>query len=515
MKKWLLIGVDSFLLIALTVFTLFYLSWQKKEAIASGQNENFWETLSGGTSASRMEALRWEAAEGSGRSFLCTEREGNDICYVSRRMDANPDWLMVGAVPLDAPQKDAPDWFLLGTVIGSVGLLLAVNCVYVRRVYRKLEEERAELVKAKEDGAQVLSAVSRELRVPMNVIVSLSGTAVKEGDGSLRVKDCLKKITMTGNYMLTLMDDARQLCGGNPDGIILHPEMFSLADSVCTLVNLILPRIKEKELHFEIHIHGVEYEYLYADELRFGQALFHVLSNSVTYAPMGGKVIMDISEEICVKDSGRLRLRCVVTDDGTGMSEEFLKALYEPFTGTAVSCRDVVRSAGLGLSVSRKIVGLMGGSLDAENRPGGGGRFTVTLDLPFSDKKLEKDRLAGLKVLLVDDDEVLLATTKETLLSLGGTVDCAASGAEAVELIAKEHAAGQDYQVVILDWLMPGTDGRNTLKSIRAASSGELPQILVSSYDWTDFEEEALAAGANGFIGKPLFRSTLYQSLRG
>lgn len=482
---------------------------------SSEQKENFWETLSDRTSASRMEVLRQKITEGSGRSFLCTDGEGNDICYVGLRMGGNPDWIMVGAVPLDALQKNAPDWFLLGTVIGSVCLLLAVNCIYIRRMYRKLEEERAELVKEKENGAQLLTAVSRELRVPVNVIVSLSGAALKEEKASFCVKDSLKTITMTGRYLLTLVDDARQLWNGNPVGIVLHPEMFSLADSVCTLVNFILPRIKEKDLHFEIHIHGVEYEYLYADELRFGQVLFHILSNSVTYAPMGGKVVMDLSEEICEKDSGRLRLRCVVTDDGAGMSEDFLKALYEPFTGTAVSCREAIRSAGLGLSVSRKIVGLMGGSLEAENRPEGGSRFTVTLDLPFLDKKPEKGRLAGLKILLVDDDAELLATAKETLLSLGGKVDCAASGTEAVELIAKEHEAGQDYQVVILDWLMPGTDGRNTVKSIRAASSGAIPQILVSSYDWTDFEEEALAAGANGFIGKPLFRSTLYQSLQG
>ncbi len=484
-------------------------------ASSSEQNENFWETLSGGTSASRTEALRQEITEGSGRSFLSTDREGNGICYVCLRMGGNSDWIMVGAVPLDALQRNAPDWFLLGTVIGGVCLLLAVNCIYIRRMCRKLEEERTELVREKENGAQMLTAVSRELRVPMNVIVSLSGTAMKEEKASLCVKDSLKTITVTGKYLLTLMDDARQLWNGNPGGIVLHPERFSLADSVCTLVNFILPRIKEKDLHFEIHIHGVEYEYLYADELRFGQVLFHVLSNSVKYAPMGGKVIMDISEEVCVKDSGRLRLRCVVTDNGAGMSEELLKTLSEPVAGTAVSCRDAIRSAGLGLSVSRKIVELMGGSLEAENRSGGGSRFTVTLDLPFLDKKPEKGRLAGLKILLVDDDEVLLATAKETLLSLGGNVDCAASGAEAVELIAKGHETGQDYQVVILDWLIPGTDGRNTVKSIRAASSGAIPQILVSSYDWTDFEEEALAAGANGFIGKPLFRSTLYQSLQG
>lgn len=475
----------------------------------SGQN--FWEEIGAGLSGSREAELREEMRSSSGGSFLLTDKKGEDSCYAYRHMEENPDWLLVGRIPLTALEKTTLNWALFGTMLACFCLLLVVNGTFFRWMHRKIKVGRQEFDGAAETQRGWLAMVSRELRSSAGVIVSVSGDAAKRLDDPPYVKECLKKLMAAGNRLLFL-NDAQNLADGGTESIRLNPAMFSLADAVVKTVGLILPQIREKDLRFEVHIYGVEYEYLYADELRFSQVLFQLLNSSVKHCPVGGTVFVDISEEVCENDPERLRLSCAVNGSCGEMPEELVNILNEPFSAAAGNWSRLFSTEGMELSLSRQIVGLMDGSLEAKRGPEGGMCFTATFELPYLDQKPGKDRLAGVKLLLVDDDEVLLATAKETILSMGGTVDCAASGAEAVERIAEAHASGSDYGIVILDWQMPETNGRELLKRIREAG-GETAYVLVSSYDWTEIEEEALAAGANGFVGKPLFGGALERTL--
>lgn len=476
--------------------------------LASGSSaENFWEEIGAGLSGSREAELREEMASSSGGSFLLTDKEGGDSCYAYQHMKENPDWLLVGCIPLSALHKTTPNWALFGTMLGCFCLLLAVNAASVRSVQKKLRAGRQEIDVAAETQRQWLAMVSQELRSSAGVIISVSGDAAKRLEDRPYVKECLRKLMAAGNQLLFL-NDAQELADGGTESIRLEPAMFSLADSIIKIVSLILPRIKEKDLRFEIHIHAVEYEYLYADELRFSQVLFQLLSSSVKHSQVGGTVLVDISEEVCEKNPERLRLCCTVNNNGGELPEELIKILNEPFSATAGNWSRLFSAEGMELSLSRQIVGLMGGRLEAKRNSEGGMCFTATFELPYLDQKPEKNRLAGVRFLLVDDDEELLTAAKETLVSMGGTADCAASGDEAVERIAAAHASGDDYEIVILDWQMPKTSGQELLRRIREAG-GETPYVLVSSYDWTEIEEEALAAGANGFLEKPLFGGAL------
>jgi CheY-like chemotaxis protein len=190
-----------------------------------------------------------------------------------------------------------------------------------------------------------------------------------------------------------------------------------------------------------------------------------------------------------------------------------METMYQPFSRQTDSRVNSIQGTGLGLAITKQMVDLMGGTVDCESEQGKGTTFTVTLDLPIADKQGEEMKLDPMDVLIVDDDEVLLETAVDTLQSLGVTADHTESGQEALEMIRRRSEAGKDYSVVILDWKMPDMDGVETIRRIRAEVDSSVPILLISAYDWSDIEEAAKEAGANGFISKPLFRSGLYDKL--
>ena len=210
---------------------------------------------------------------------------------------------------------------------------------------------------------------------------------------------------------------------------------------------------------------------------------------------------------------GHVRLTYIVADTGMGMSPEFMETMYQPFSRQTDSRVNSVQGTGLGLAITKQMVDLMNGTIDCESEQGVGTTFTVILDLPVADRQREDMMLPALDVLIVDDDEILLETAIDTLESLGASVEHSTSGLEALEMIGKRHDAGKDYDIVILDWKMPDISGVDTIRKIRTETGSDTPVLLVSAYDWSDIEDAAKDAGANGFVSKPLFRSKLYDKI--
>jgi len=414
------------------------------------------------------------------------------------------------------PMKDlnvnTENWLLIGVV--SAGLLilfvfdLAVMLYFNKRLHAAAREAEA-ANKAKTD---FLSTMSHDIRTPMNAIMGLTTLTEKNLGDPESVADNLRKIGLASNHLLTLINDILDISKVESGKLNLSPLTFSIVETAENLINISQPMIKEKNIDFSFRIDSMEKEYLYADQLRLNQIYINILSNAIKYTEPGGRVSVDMREKESAV-AGSVKLIYVVSDTGIGMSPEFMKKMYEPFSRQTDSRVNTIQGTGLGLAITKQMVELMNGTIECQSEQGKGTTFTITLDIPVADKQLEEMRLDPIDVLIVDDDEVLLETAVDTLESLGVTVEKAKDGLSALGMIRHRKEAGNQYGVAILDWKMPGMDGVTTVRHIRTEIDANIPILLISSYDWSDIEDTAKEAGVNGFISKPLFRSKLYEKL--
>ncbi len=290
--------------------------------------------------------------------------------------------------------------------------------------------------------------------------------------------------------------------------LTLSPVTFSIVECAENLVNISQPMVKEKNIDFNFRVSRFQQEYLYADQLRINQIYINLLSNAIKYTQPGGRVCVELREAPGQTDK-TVRITYVVADTGMGMTPEFMERMYQPFSRQTDSRVNMIQGTGLGLAITKQMIDLMHGTIECESQVGKGTTFTVTLEIPLADKLMDEFMLPPIRVLLADDDEVLLETARDTLRSIGVEADTAQSGAEAVRMVSGRGA----YRVVILDWKMPDMDGIEAARRIRAQVGDEVPILLISAYSWSDIEDVARDAGVDGFISKPLFRTTLYDKL--
>ena len=241
--------------------------------------------------------------------------------------------------------------------------------------------------------------------------------------------------------------------------------------------------------------------------------LINILSNAGKYTPDGGEINFRAKESLF--EEGLVHLRMEIKDNGIGMTPEFQKIMFEPFSRADDHRTTKVQGTGLGMAIARNIVNLMNGDIQVESAPNKGTKITVTvyLKLQENEKEQEKD-LLDLPVLVVDDDKTCCESTVATLQEIGIAGEWVLTGKEAVERCAARHKTGRDYFAVILDWKMPEIDGIATARKIRERVGEDVTIIILTSFDFSEIEEEARAAGVNAFMAKPLFRSRLTATLR-
>jgi len=238
-----------------------------------------------------------------------------------------------------------------------------------------------------------------------------------------------------------------------------------------------------------------------------------VLSNASKFTPPGGTVSFDI-EETASENAAKAWFKFTVRDTGIGIKPEFLRDIFKPFTREKDSRIDKTEGSGLGMAISKKIVDLMGGTIEVSSEVGTGTEFTIRLPLPISELELGNFKFPDLKIIVVDDDVIVCEHTTELLRQIGIRSDWETCGQRAVQKVLAAHQAGEPYDAVILDCRMPDQDGVETAAIIRRAISEPLPIILISAYDSADVETKARHAGVNGFMTKPVFMSTLCRALQ-
>ncbi|MBP3205273.1 MAG: response regulator [Lachnospiraceae bacterium] len=479
----------------------------------SFKNASFFEfyksyNLTDPESSSRL----FKTITGSTGSVSMINSHGEECILAYTPIAATAGWTMLGLVPAADLVVDTENWLLIGVV--SAGLLILFFCdlFYVLYINKRLWAAAREAESANKAKTDFLSTMSHDIRTPMNAIIGLTAIAEKNLGDVESTGESLRKIRLAGNHLLTLINDILDISKVESGKLKLSPLSFSIVETVENLINISQPMIKEKNIEFSFHINQMEKEYLYADQLRLNQIYINILSNAIKYTEPGGRVSVELREEKSTKPNC-VQLTYVVADTGIGMSPEFMEAMYQTFSRQVDSRVNSIQGTGLGLAITRQMVELMGGTIDCQSEQGKGTTFTVVLDIPVAERQREDMKLDPVDVLIVDDDEIMLQTAVDALESLGASAEQAHSGPEALDMIARRHLSHRDYGVVIIDWKMPEMDGPETIRRIRSEIGADVPILLISSYDWSDIEDKAKDAGANGFVSKPLFRSTLYNRI--
>ena len=361
---------------------------------------------------------------------------------------------------------------------------------------------------------EFLSNMSHDIRTPMNAIVGLTAIAGANIESQDRVVECLGKITKSSRHLLGLINEVLDMARIESGRISLAEEDFSLPELVDNLLTLTKPVIDEHHHQLEVHIEHIEHEAVCGDSLRIQQVFVNLMSNAVKYTPDGGNITLTIKE----KPNGFSELGCYefsIEDNGIGMTPEFQKIMFEPFSRADDHRTTKVQGTGLGMAIARNIVNLMNGDIQVESAPNKGTKITVTVYLKLQENEKEQEKeLLDLPVLVVDDDKTCCESTVATLQEIGIAGEWVLTGKEAVERCAAQHKTGRDYFAVILDWKMPEIDGIATARKIRERVGEDVTIIILTSFDFSEIEEEARAAGVNAFMAKPLFRSRLTATLR-
>ena len=361
---------------------------------------------------------------------------------------------------------------------------------------------------------EFLSNMSHDIRTPMNAIVGLTAIAGANIESQDRVIECLGKITKSSRHLLGLINEVLDMARIESGRMSLAEEDFSLSELVDNLLTITKPAIDEHKHQLEVHIEHIEHEAVCGDSLRIQQIFVNLMSNAVKYTPDGGNITLTIKE----KPNGFSELGCYefsIEDNGIGMTPEFQKIMFEPFSRADDHRTTKVQGTGLGMAIARNIVNLMNGDIQVESAPNKGTKITVTVYLKLQENEKEQEKeLLDLPVLVVDDDKTCCESTVATLQEIGIAGEWVLTGKGAVERCAARHKTGRDYFAVILDWKMPEMDGIATARKIREQVGEDVTIIILTSFDFSEIEEEARAAGVNAFMAKPLFRSRLTATLR-
>ena len=414
------------------------------------------------------------------------------------------------------------------TVFSGLIVLSALLLVFfkyfgiTRQQLREVENARAAAEVAQKEAehanrakSEFLSNMSHDIRTPMNAIVGMTAIATANIDDTQQVKHCLKKITLSSKHLLGLINDVLDMSKIESGKMTLNPDQVSLREVVDGIVSICQPQVRAKRQHFDVFIHDISTENVICDSVRLNQVLINLLSNAIKFTPEGGEIHMALYEEPSPRGDSYVRIHVQVKDTGIGMSEEFQKHIFDSFAREDSARVHRTEGTGLGMAITKFIVvDAMGGTIDVNSRQGEGTEFNVTLDLEKAEVMEEDMVLPNWDMLVVDDDRQLCESTASALRSIGVNAEWTLDGESAVEMVVKRRHRGDDYEIILLDWKLPGMDGIATARRIRQELGDAVPILLISAYDWGEIEHEARAAGITGFISKPLFRSTLFNSLR-
>ena len=465
---------------------------------------------------------KFNAALKKHEEYAATLEVNGEECQIYGISLPYSEWYLVSVMPysiLDDAINNLSSQRMFMTLLSCASVLIILTLIFLRYFsitrsqLNELEKARQTALEANKAKSEFLANMSHDIRTPMNAIVGMTAIATAHMDDRKQVENCLRKITLSSKHLLGLINDVLDMSKIESGKLTLTTEQISLKEVVEGIVNIMQPQVKTKKQTFDIHVENILTENVWCDGIRLNQVLLNLLSNATKYTPEGGSIQLSLSEEKSPKGENYVRIYIKVKDNGIGMSPEFLKRIYESYSRADGARIHKTEGAGLGMAITKYIVDAMEGTIDIQSEPDKGTEFLLMFDFEKA-AAMEMDMvLPAWNMLVVDDDELLCETAIDALKSIGIKAEWTLSGEKAIELVNERHKKREDYQIILLDWKLPGMNGIQVAKEIRSNLGDEVPILLISAYDWSEFEAEAREAGISGFISKPLFKSTLYHAL--
>lgn len=477
--------------------------------------------------------------DSSGLAYSNAVLHGDEYYYALKQMN-NADWTLLFLVSSDYVAQDIV--LLVDTtnrMVFSFAIILVVACVIVitviltasqkrnlaierknndklSAVNRELDQKNTELsaaVKLAESAtreakaansakSEFLTNMSHDIRTPMNAILGITRLMESEQSMSDKMRDYIRKAHASGQHMLALINDVLDMSKIEAGKIRIVREPVSLAEQVGQIDSIIRPRAAEKAQNFMIRTHDVAHEFLVGDSMRLGQILVNLLSNAVKYTPYGGTIRLDIAELPCAIP-GQAAISIVVTDNGCGMTPEFLTHIFDPFTRAESSTTNKVQGTGLGMAITKNIVDLMGGQITVESEPNRGSRFEVTLSLPIDRSTTCHVDASG--ILLITDDPLLADNLRVMTRASGPDVFVCGDVHEAVQVLKQQKA-----DVVLLSGCSGSEELPALADTLRSAAERKL---LILCTDHVQASHGFRPDGADGMLARPFFLSQLADAI--
>jgi len=361
-----------------------------------------------------------------------------------------------------------------------------------------------------------LSNMSHEILTPMNAIIGLDSIALNDPDTPPRTREYLEKIGTSAEHLLGLINDILDMSRIESGRLALKNEEFSFRKLIEAVNTMFSGQCQDKGLEYQCRINSEIDDYYIGDNMKLRQVLINILGNAVKFTPKGGKVKLQI--ERTAKFDGKSTICFTISDTGIGMSEEYLPKVFDTFSQEDSSTTNKYGSSGLGMAITKSIVEIMNGNIRVHSKKGAGTTFTVTVTLSDSGRTEiqgdEEIHPSEMTVLVIDDDPVARKHAQLILEKAGIYSETADSGRQAVEMVKLRHARMEPYNLILVDWKMPEMDGVETTRQIREAVGHESAIIILTAYRWDDVLEEAISAGVDSFLPKPLFAAAVLDEFK-
>lgn len=403
-------------------------------------------------------------------------------------------------------------------IIVALLALIVILCVYD---YQK-KKNRESLVdalnaatQASESKGNFLSNMSHEIRTPLNAIIGYLALASEEDVSQEKLKHCIDNCTIASKHLLQIINDILDMSSIESGKLKIAHEDFDLKKEIMDITTIFFQNAKAKGVEFETHVENLTEEWVVGDQLRLNQILMNLLSNAVKFTPENGLVQLSIQQ--MNEDEKKVYIQFQVRDTGIGMSKEYMSRIFQPFEQENAGTAKKFGGSGLGLSITNHLIKMMGGNITVESEQNIGTTFTVLMYFDRSanshQKNLVQTDYSKVRVLVVDDKEDECTYVKTMLKRCNVKSDYVTSGEDALKRIRSRMGGDYSYDLCIIDWNMPNMNGGEVTRRIRKELGADLPIIIATAYDVTEFEDEAREAGADRIVAKPLFQSTLFDIL--